>query len=186
MDEIERWSPLKAWFYSLVSRDPKSNRVVVEYADLTEKDRFLDIGCGPGAALAHAVMTGASVSGLDPSPSMAQRAQRRVPGADVKVGSAEEIPFPDDEFTVVINILSFHHWADRDAGLREVHRVLAPGGRLHVVEGSLREGKEGHGLNPSDAELLSRRLEEIGFSDTRIERIRPGLWFKYVVVSATR
>ena len=185
MDEIERWSPLKAWVYSLISRDPKSNSEVVEFADLSEDDRFLDIGCGPGAALSHAVRTGAKVAGLDPSPSMVQRAQKRVPAAEVKLGSAEDIPFPDDYFTVVINILSFHHWADRDAGLKEVARVLAPGGRLHVVEGRLREGKDGHGLSPSDAKLLASRLKELGYSEARIDEIKPGLWFRYVVVSAT-
>ena len=131
-----------------------------------------------------AVKTGAEVVGVDPSPSMVARAQRRVPTAVVKVGSAEEIPYPDDHFTVVINVLSFHHWADREAGLKEILRVLAPGGRLHVVEGKLSEGKDGHGLSPGDAEVLAKRLLELGYTDTRVNEIKPGWRHRYFVVSA--
>ncbi|MGD2042305.1 MAG: class I SAM-dependent methyltransferase [Acidimicrobiia bacterium] len=183
-EEIERWSPFKVWLYSLFSRDPKSNQATVELAALSPEDRFLDIGCGPGAALEYAVATGAEVVGIDPSPSMVARAQKRVPLAEVRVGSAEELPFPDEHFTVVINVLSFHHWADRDAGLREILRVLAPGGRLHLVEGSLREDKEGHGLNPRDAELLTNRLLELGYSEASVDYVKPGRWRRFVVVSA--
>jgi SAM-dependent methyltransferase len=94
------------------NRSPRSNRAAVEVASLSADDRFLDIGCGPGAALEYAAATGAQVAGVDPSPSMVSRASKRVPAAEVKVGSAEEIPFPDEAFTVVINVSSFHHWAD--------------------------------------------------------------------------
>jgi ubiquinone/menaquinone biosynthesis C-methylase UbiE len=182
-DDIERWSPVKAWLYNLFNRNPKSNRAVIEFAELGEEDHFLDIGCGPGAALEHAASTGASVAGVDPSKSMVSRAARRVPTAEVRVGSAEEVPFPDDTFSVVINIASFHHWADREAGLREISRVLAPGGRLHIVEGALREGKDGHGLNPRDAEILNARLSELGYTRTSTERIKPGWIHEYFVVN---
>ncbi|HWB88498.1 MAG TPA: methyltransferase domain-containing protein, partial [Acidimicrobiia bacterium] len=112
-EQIERWSPLKALLYSLLNRSPKSNVAIVERAGLGPDDRFLDIGCGPGAALERAAATGAQVAGVDPSPSMVARAAARVHAADVRVGSAEELPFPDDHFTAVVNVASFHHWADR-------------------------------------------------------------------------
>ena len=181
--EIERWSPLKAWLYSQLNRSPKSNRATVELASLSEGDRLLDIGCGPGAALEQAAASGAEVAGVDPSPSMVARASRRVPEADVKVGSAEEIPFPDDHFTAVINIASFHHWADREAGLKEILRVLAPGGRLHIVEGMLKEGEDGHGLDPTDAQLLASKLLELGYADTEIDSMKTGWRHRYVVVT---
>lgn len=184
-EEIERWSPFKVWLYSLFNRSPKSNLAVVELAGLGKDDRFLDVGCGPGAALEHASETGAEVAGIDPSPSMVSRASKRVPDADVRVGSAEEIPFPDDSFSVVINIASFHHWADRDGGLREVLRVLAPGGTLHIAEGVLSDGENGHGLSPRDAEMLAARLAELGYKDTKIKRIKPRWRREYFVVSGT-
>lgn len=183
---IERWSPVRAWLYSLVNRSPKSNAEIIRFAEIDSTDRFLDIGCGPGAALENAAATGAKVAGVDPSPSMVARATTRVPTAEVRVGAAEDIPFPDDEFTVAINVSSFHHWADRDAGLREIRRVLTPGGRLHIVEGRLNEGKHGHGLDPGDTEVLKARLGELGYGDIRIDTIKTGWRHEYFVVSAVR
>lgn len=182
-EEIERWSPLRAWAYSLVNRSPKSNSAAVDFAGLTVDDHYLDIGCGPGAALEEAVKTGASVAGVDPSPAMVQRAANRVPAAEVKVGAAEEIPFPDDTFSVVMNIASFHHWADREAGLVEALRVLAPEGKLHVVERVLRDGKDGHGLSPSDAELLTAKLLELGYQAPRVDRLKTGWRQEFFVVT---
>ena len=184
-EEVERWSPLFAWFYSLMNRNPESNTVVIAMASLDADDRFLDIGCGPGAALEHAAASGADVAGVDPSPSMVGRAAKRVPNAEVRVGSAEEIPFPDGHFTVVINVSSFHHWVDRDAGLRETLRVLAPGGRLLIMEGMIKDGKEGHGLNPTELDLLAARLLEIGYEATNVETIKTGWRHRYYVLTAT-
>ncbi|HUG31301.1 MAG TPA: class I SAM-dependent methyltransferase [Acidimicrobiia bacterium] len=182
VDEIERWSPFKVWLYSLLNRNPKSNHAAVELASLSGKDRFLDVGCGLGAALEQAVACGAEVAGVDPSPSMVARASRRVPQADVRVGSAEEIPFPDHYFTVVINVSSFHHWADKEAGLKEVLRVLAPGGRLHIVEGALRK-KNGHGLSSDSAQELAGRLLKLGYAETKVDSMKPGWWHRYMVVT---
>ncbi len=181
--DVERWSPFKAWLYSLVNRNPKSNRAAIDLLDLNREDRLLDVGCGPGAALEHAANMGAEVAGIDPSPSMVSRAAKRVPAADVEVGSAEEIPFPDDTFSVVINVTSFHHWANRQAGLEEILRVLAPGGRLQIVEGVLGEGSDGHGLDPRDVEVLEERLNELGYIRTSVEQIKAGWRREYFVVS---
>lgn len=183
-DGVERWSPLLAGLYSLIARDPKSNRVLVEIASVDEGDVFLDIGCGPGAALERAAATGARVAGVDPSPSMVKRAARRVPEAEVKVGSAEDLPFTDDSFTVVASISSFHHWADRQAGLSEALRVLRPGGRLHIMEGRVK-GRHGHGLTESEAASLAAKLEELGYQNTGLKEIPVGRWRTYYLVSGT-
>lgn len=181
--EVEKWSPFRSWLYSLISRSPRSNLEIVEFAGVGEETRFLDIGCGPGAALEHAAARGASVAGVDPSPSMVARAAKRVPGADVRVGSAEALPFPDNSFDVVINVATFHHWADRQAGLIEALRVLVPGGRLHVVEGMLREGKDGHGFSRAEAEVLAARLVELGYADPEIDEFHTGWRHNYLVVT---
>jgi ubiquinone/menaquinone biosynthesis C-methylase UbiE len=182
-EDIERWSPLKVWVYSLVNRNPESNVAIVQMASLTAEDRFLDIGCGPGAALEHAAAAGAQVAGVDPSPSMVERASKRVPEADVRIASAEDLPFPDAHFTIVVNVASFHHWADRDAGLREVLRVLAPGGRLLLMEGVIKEGKDGHGLNSSDLESLQARFLELGYASTAVDSVKTGWRHRYYVVT---
>jgi len=182
--EVERWSPLKVWFYTLFHRHPKSNTAIVDFAKVGQGDRFLDVGCGPGAALIEAVRAGAVAAGIDPSPSMVERAARRAPEADVRVGSAEEIPFGDDVFTVAVNVASFHHWADRDGGLEEIRRVLVPGGRLYVMEGKIGDGEDGHGLGRSDTRLLMERLGELGYADARTDSLRTGWRHEYFVVSA--
>jgi ubiquinone/menaquinone biosynthesis C-methylase UbiE len=175
---------LKVWLYSLLHGDAKSNAEIVRYADIGPADRFLDVGCGPGAALEYAAKTGAQVAGVDPSPSMVERAAKKTATADVKLGSAEDIPFADDAFTVAINVSSFHHWADREAGLREMRRVLEPGGRLHIVEGKLKDGGDGHGLDAHQAQLLVIKLGELGYTDMRTEAIKTGRRHEYIVVSA--
>ncbi len=182
--EVEQWPPLKVWLYTLLHRTPKSNVAIVKYANLSTTDRFLDVGCGPGAALERAMSTGAEVAGVDPSASMVARAAKRVPDAEVKVGSAEDIPFRDDSFTVVINVASFHHWADREAGLREIRRVLTPGGRLHIVEGKLGKDQHGHGLSTQDAVVLEKKLGELGYADLDVDTIKTGRRHEYIVVTA--
>lgn len=169
--DVERWSGLFATLYALVWRNPASNRVVVEQAGLGPGDRVLDIGCGPGAALEHAVKTGAEVYGVDPSPSMVTKAGKRVPGATVVEGSAESLPFPDDTFSHVLAISTFHHWASQESGIDEVRRVLAPGGRFVNVERKLKTGKDGHGLDLARATEVSGQLAEHGFHDCSVETI---------------
>lgn len=182
--EIERWSAPKVWLFSLFNRDPKSNRLAIEHLSPGPGDRVLDLGCGLGAALEAARDAGAEVAGIDPSPSMVERATARLPGAEIVVGPAEEIPFPDGQFTKALAVATFHHWADPHAGLAEVFRVLAPGGRLLIVEGALRRTK-GHGLHPDAARDLASELEGLGFEDATVTHLREGR-HKYLGVSAIK
>lgn len=170
--DVERWSSLRVWFFSLFNRDPKSNLAAVELLSLTSGDRFLDLGCGLGAALRHADATGADTAGIDPSPAMVERAARRVPSADVLEGSAESVPFEDDRFTAALAVATYHHWADREAGLAEVRRVLAPGGRLLIFERKLKR-RSGHGIDAAGAERLAQLLTDHGYIsvDVRTERV---------------
>ncbi|HEX2404154.1 MAG TPA: class I SAM-dependent methyltransferase, partial [Acidimicrobiia bacterium] len=148
------------------------------------RDRFLDLGCGLGAALEHAATTGAQTVGIDPSPSMVERAAARVPQAEVRLGSAESIPFEDDAFTAAISVSTYHHWADAETGLKEVLRVLAPGGRLLIVESKLRRSA-GHGLDNVGGELLAQSLETNGYITVVVDTMRVGR-DDYVAVSAVK
>ena len=102
--DVERWSALKVWLFSLFNKNPESNLSAVDRMGLGSDDRFLDLGCGLGAALEHATATGAKTAGIDPSPSMVERAAERVPRAEVRLGSAESIPFEDDTFTAALAV----------------------------------------------------------------------------------
>jgi SAM-dependent methyltransferase len=91
--------------------------------------RALDVGCGPGAltgALA-ALLGAAAVAAVDPSPPFAAACRARVPGADVRDGKAEELPFGDGEFDAVLCQLVLNFMADAPAGVREMRRVARPG-----------------------------------------------------------
>jgi SAM-dependent methyltransferase len=184
--EPERWSRLFAWMYGLTGRNSRSNRVVVELAALVPEDRALDLGCGPGAALAAAakLLDQPHLAGVDPTPGFVDQCRRRLPGADIRLGSAEEIPFEDGRFTVAWTIATFHHWVDPDAGLAELSRVLAPGGRLLLVEGIVRKSG-GHGVGPGEAEQLRSRVDRAGFVATSIEPLKVG-WHRYAVVRGSR
>jgi SAM-dependent methyltransferase len=92
--------------------------------------RVLDVGCGPGPLTAAvAALVGADrVAAVDPSQDFVIACRARVPGADVRVGVAERLPFEDDSFDVVLAQLVVPLMEDRDAGVREMARVACPGG----------------------------------------------------------
>ena len=171
--QVERWSGFKVWLFSLRNRTPESNLVAVDRVAPGPGDRFLDLGCGLGAAVERAASRGADVAGVDPSPAMVDQARQRVPRATFAVGSAEDIPFPDGAFTVVIAVATYHHWADPVAGLAEVHRVLAPGGRFLLVERKLRR-RQGHGLHSDTAREVATELRSVAFATAAIEDMRVG------------
>lgn len=184
--EVEKWSGFKSWVFSLVQGNADRNKALVEFAGIGPGDRVLDIGCGPGAALEAAVTAGAdSVSGVDSSPSMVGRASKRVPTATVKEGSAEAIPFDDDSFTAVWSIATFHHWADRDAGLKELFRVMAPGGAFYLVEADLKPGKSGHGLTPDAAKETTAGITETFNVPCRVEKLKVGRRDYVVIVGSS-
>jgi SAM-dependent methyltransferase len=91
--------------------------------------RALDIGCGPGAVTrALAARVGArNVAAVEPSESFADACRARVPGADVRNGAAEELPFDDDSFDAVVSQLVLNFMTDAEAAVREMRRVAAPG-----------------------------------------------------------
>jgi SAM-dependent methyltransferase len=99
-------------------------------AGIAAGQRALDVGCGSGALLAElARRVGAeNVTGIDPSESFVEAARARVPGAHVLVGSAESLPFADDEFDATLSQLVVNFLDDPARGLREMARVTKTGG----------------------------------------------------------
>ncbi len=129
--------------------------------------RVLDVGTGPGRvprALAEAEPTWV-VDGTDLSPQMIEFARRQDPGGRVTftVGDVAALPYPDAYFDLIVSSLSQHHWSDVAGGLRDLRRVLAPGGRLWIydVRWSLRR---------------ARRAAERLFPDVRREPVKFTSW----------
>jgi len=147
-------------------------RAMISEARLTGADRAVDVGCGPGTAVREAARRGVPVTGIDPSP-IALRFARVLTraGTDAQItwllAGAERLPLPDGSATVLWSISSMHHWDDQAAGLAEVRRVLAPGGRVLLAERLIRPGGRGHaahGFTRVQAEDLARALASAGFA----------------------
>jgi ubiquinone/menaquinone biosynthesis C-methylase UbiE len=108
---------------------------IVHEADLRPGERVLDVACGTGivARLALQEVGGGTVTGLDVDPSMLAVARSTTPtGASVEwlEAGAEAMPVPDGAFDVVLCQISLQFVEDKPASLREMRRVLVPGGRI--------------------------------------------------------
>ena len=109
-----------------------AREAVADAAGIGAGTSLLDVGCGSGEFCALAAARGARVSGIDAADALVGIAGQRVPGADLRVGAVERLPWPDHSFDVVtaFNVLQFA--ADFLAALTEVRRVTRPGGRVAV------------------------------------------------------
>lgn len=99
-----------------------------QYADV------LDLGCGAGHVSFHAAPLVTSVTAYDLSDSMLSvvadnASQRGLNNIRTCKGTAESLPFENNTFDLVLSRYSAHHWHDVEKALREVHRVLKPGGK---------------------------------------------------------
>src|SRR3977135_2451888 len=92
--------------------------------------RALDVGCGPGALAAElAQRLGATrVGAVDPSENYVEACRERVPGVDVRLGTAEALPFEDAAFEAVLAQLVVQVLEDAPRAARERPRVADPGG----------------------------------------------------------
>ena len=104
--------------------------LLVDFAGVAPGGRVLDVGCGPGALIGELVrrLGADAVSAVDPSEPFVAAARERHEGVDVRLASAERLPYGDDEFDVALAQLVVHFMADPVAGLRELGRVTRPGG----------------------------------------------------------
>ena len=137
-----RYYDMLAWWMTR-GRERAFRERLVDLAGIGPGEAVLDIGCGTGSlALAAKQRVGArgEVNGIDASPEMIARARRKAVKARATVvfetGVAETLPFPDARFDVVLSTLMLHHLPRpvRQQCVREVRRVLRPGGRLLVVD----------------------------------------------------
>jgi len=126
-----------------LGREGKLRERFLDLARLVPGESVLDVGCGTGTlaiAAKRRVGGNAVVRGIDPSVEMIDRARKKARRANVDVtfetAFAESLPFPDAQFDVVLSTVMLHHLrrAVREQCVREMHRVLKPGGRLLIVD----------------------------------------------------
>jgi len=180
-DHHHRHEGTKLWAgvtaLSMVFGRGKAAHCVADLAQLAPSDRVVDVGCGPGTAVRVAAARCEWATGVDPDPITLRfgrwlDSMRRRHNVDIVQGRAEALPLRDASATVVWALSSYHHWSDPSAGLAEVHRVLAPGGRLFLVERLTKPGAKGHrahGLTEDQADSLVGAVERAGFTDAHRE-----------------
>ena len=147
---------------SFLFRRDRAAHLAIELSDLQSGDRLVDIGCGPGVAVRQARAIGAEAIGVDPAQVMLRIARlrwRSDPGIHWRIGTAESLPVDDRWAQVVWSLATVHHWADVDAALAEVRRVLTPGGRLVVLERRIHDtharGTASHGWTPDQSDSFA-------------------------------
>ena len=178
----KRWFDRRAGSYDagVTSRwrDP-IQREALAALKLTAGDRMLDLGCGTGTAARSATDAAAFVVGVDLSAEMIGRAATlasTIPNLRFAIADAEHLPFHDAAFTAVLCTNSFHHYPDPGLAVREMARVLTPGGRLvlgdacsdltaaRVADRILRVVEPGH-VRLHRSEALAGFLHEAGFTN---------------------
>ncbi|WP_396897898.1 class I SAM-dependent methyltransferase [Mycolicibacterium sp.] len=138
-------------------------KVFVTFAGVGAGDKVLDVGCGPGALTAHLLSVGAVAAGIDPSPPFVDGIRARFPDVDVRLGTAEELPYDTDSFDAAMAQLVVHFMTDPVGGIGQMTRVTRPGG---VIAACVWDGPTGalapfwdavHAIEPGaqDEALLS-------------------------------
>ena len=130
------------WLDSKYGHPPYHNRLIKEIFSptLDKKDKIIEVGCGAGGLcrkLAQIVTEG-EVVGIDISEGYIEKLKQSDVSAPknlvFRLGSAENIPYPDNYFDHAVCSASFSFWSEPERGLAEVKRVLKPGGRLYIAD----------------------------------------------------
>lgn len=195
--------PLYDRAIALTMREERFRSALVAGVAATGAQRVLELGAGTGALTLRLARVAREVTGLDPDPDALARARRKDPAGRVTwvQGSATAPELPGGAFDAVVASLMLHHLGTeaKAQALREAHRVLRPGGTLHVADW----GRPGDpamrlaflalraldGFEPTRVHAQGRLPEVIahaGFADVRRrDRLRTGFGV-LELLSATR
>ena len=125
-----------------LGQDGRWRRFLVSRVDVGPRDTVLDVATGTGAVARELLARrGCTVVGLDQSPEMLAEARRRLPSSVTLVeGEADALPFPDAAFDALTFTYLLRYVPDPGATLRELARVVRPGGSIAALEFALPRG----------------------------------------------
>src|SRR5688572_10610473 len=122
---------------SMAEMIPELGTHTVERAAVTDGEKVLDVACGTGAAAIPAAKRGGRVTALDLTPELLEAGRRRAGEAGVEIdwveGDAEELPFEDESFDVVLSTIGVMFAPRHEVAAHELARMLKPGGRIAVA-----------------------------------------------------
>lgn len=173
-------------------------RKVLELAQIQDGERVLDVGAGSGTFLVEAkkCYPHSEIIGIDPDKNILKIAQNKLKqaGIDAKLieGYAQELPFPDATFDIVVSTLIFHHMPTpvKKQAIQEIHRVLKVKGRFLLVDfgkpdalvetvllniGSIFDGRENMRANLTGR--VPKLLKDAGFEVGEIAPRYKGIQF---------
>lgn len=140
VEPFNRWSHTydESWVQRYADRVHEEMLNVVT-REIGAPQTILDVGCGTGRLLrkARALYPSAQLLGIDPAEGMVKVARSQIPSATIYLGAAESLPLADSSVGVVLSSISFHHWSDQLAALREISRVLRPAGCFCLADISM-------------------------------------------------
>lgn len=115
------------------SRQFVLDRPMLERVRLAAPSNALDVGCGEGRFCRKLASLGIATCGIDPVTEMIDIARQKQPEGDYKVGFAEDLPVDNESFDLVVSYISLIDIDDAEQAIREMSRVLKPGGRILVA-----------------------------------------------------
>ena len=136
---IEGWeTSAQPWIESMGERGDWGREHVLDPVmnDRVARGRFqnvLDVGCGEGRFCRRLKARGVAAIGIDPTPQLLETARQRDPSGDYRLGRAEQLAFDDASFDLVVSYVTLVDVPDYRAGIREMARVLKPGGSLLIA-----------------------------------------------------
>jgi ubiquinone/menaquinone biosynthesis C-methylase UbiE len=141
-------TPLYDAVVAIGMRDKVFKRKLIDQAGIAEGMRVLDVGCGTGTLtiLGRQAHPHAEFTGIDGDPEILTTARRKAATAGLSVrfdhGLADALPYPDASFDRVVSSLLFHHLVpeQKRRAFREIRRVLAANGQLHIADFGRPEG----------------------------------------------